>query len=228
MGGRSPEGITTFCGPSSLPEHRLPGPVGARNLPRQDGGLNVVNPHQAAGRGTAPLEASGIRPPVEQRDAPGEHVASSLVVDKAVIARAARRQQPAARQPAIVRSGAGGLELSSGVSDVERRSTEQVLQGVRDAERETGDRCHRSETFVLQMSPERSRYRQRGINSFTRTRAQPQACADAGDSYAASKESETSHRIGSNCASAAAACMWGIARGFFRMFSKAAMLSHWA
>src|SRR5687767_2341698 len=117
----------------------LPGPVRACDLSRQDGVSNLVDPHQAAWRGTAPLEASRIRTPVKQGDAPGGNVASSFVVDETMIGRAARRHQPAARQQGAVRGGAGGLKLGSGLSDVERRTAEQLPQRVRDPERQTSN-----------------------------------------------------------------------------------------
>src|SRR5688500_15041124 len=129
----------------------LPGPVRACALSRQDGVPDVVDPHQTTWRGTAPLEAGRIRAPVKQGDAPAWNVASSLVVDETMIGRAARRHQSAARRLGAVRSGAGGLKLGSGVSDVERRTAEELAQRVRDAERQTCDGCHGLETFILQM-----------------------------------------------------------------------------
>ena len=85
----------------------------AFDRPRQDGVLDVPNSRKAARRGAAPLEPSRGGRPVKQRHVPRVSGAAPLVVNEAVIDRAPRRDQPAARQPRIV-DRAGVLKLAPG------------------------------------------------------------------------------------------------------------------
>lgn len=115
--------------------------------------LNVADPRQSARRGAAPLEAGFARRPVKQGDAPGGTGPCALVIDEAVIARAPRCNQPSTR-PHVA---ACRLEFGAGLGDIERRTVEQLMKCVPDAERQSSDGGHRPETLILQVGPQRSR-----------------------------------------------------------------------
>jgi hypothetical protein len=82
--------------------------------------------------------------------------AAALVVDKAVLDRAPRGDQPTDRQAPVL-DHVGRLELGSGLCDVECLGAEQLLQRVADAERESSDRRDDLEPIVLHVVPKRLR-----------------------------------------------------------------------
>jgi hypothetical protein len=100
----------------------------------QDGLSNVVDCAEAARRGAAPLEPSRRRRPVIQRHMPGVGETAALVVDEAVIGRAAGGDQPADRQ-IRVDTGPGPLKLGVRLGDVECLAAEQRRHRLADAER---------------------------------------------------------------------------------------------
>ena len=157
----------------------LPRPLRAGDCPGQDRVLNVLDPPQPARRGAAPLEAGFARRPVKQGDAPGGLGPCALVIDEAMIGRAPRRGQPAARPPWAARRGVGSLKSGVGLREIERRTAKQLLKCVPDAERQSSDGGHRPEALALQVGPQCSRYRQRGRIMVAGDHTQPQGCGGA-------------------------------------------------
>jgi hypothetical protein len=91
---------------------------------------------------------------VEQRCLPRVGDAAALVVDEAVVGRAARRHQPTNRQFRID-DDVGDLKRGAGLRDGECLAAEQSLKGVPDAERHSSDGRDDSEPLVLHVSTER-------------------------------------------------------------------------
>jgi hypothetical protein len=85
---------------------------------RQNGVLHFFNRCHATARIAAPFEPSRRGRPMKQADDPRERFPRALVVNEAVIDRAAGRNQPASRRVGI-RTRIRTLELGAGLGDVE-------------------------------------------------------------------------------------------------------------